>query len=218
MKKEVKFLKETKKRKSNGTIVSLFMCFCGNKFECTKTRIKIGKTKSCGCLKFSNIEGKRFGKLIAVRRSKERVDKWVCKCDCGNTKDILTRSLNSGNTKSCGCLLRLTGKDHPHWNKNIDENHRIYKRSYDEYYIFRKKVHIRDKYECKICGYKGKKIVVHHLDSYHKNKDLRLKVNNAVVLCADCHDQFHCEYGQKNNTKEQFFEFYWGEINDNYRY
>ena len=32
--------------------------------------------------------------------------KWHCRCKCGTELDIDTRNLNSGHTKSCGCLQR----------------------------------------------------------------------------------------------------------------
>ena len=32
--------------------------------------------------------------------------KWHCKCKCGKELDVDTRNLNSGHTKSCGCLQR----------------------------------------------------------------------------------------------------------------
>lgn len=32
--------------------------------------------------------------------------KWHCKCKCGTELDVDTRNLNSGHTKSCGCLQR----------------------------------------------------------------------------------------------------------------
>lgn len=31
---------------------------------------------------------------------------WRCRCDCGNEKDILSTSLTSGHTQSCGCLQK----------------------------------------------------------------------------------------------------------------
>lgn len=37
-----------------------------------------------------------------VNRFRSRV--WKCKCDCGNTTFVVTNSLNTGNTKSCGCI------------------------------------------------------------------------------------------------------------------
>jgi hypothetical protein len=50
--------------------------------------------------------GKRFGRLVVIKRSgtKYRQPLWSCKCDCG--KEIKTTSclLIRGKTKSCGCL------------------------------------------------------------------------------------------------------------------
>lgn len=59
--------------------------------------------------------GERYGNLVVL--SFDRTD-WVvsktgkeytriyflCKCDCGNEVSVVTNSLTSGNTKSCGCL------------------------------------------------------------------------------------------------------------------
>jgi hypothetical protein len=52
---------------------------------------------------FDNISGRRFGRLIAnVRIGK----KWLCACDCGQTKEINPSNLKRGFTKSCGCMNR----------------------------------------------------------------------------------------------------------------
>lgn len=56
-----------------------------------------------------NLEGKRFGRLIAVSsESIYRKDRWLtywkCQCDCGKIKTIVASSLTSGLTQSCGCL------------------------------------------------------------------------------------------------------------------
>lgn len=59
--------------------------------------------------KFIDLTGQRFGKLTVVKIDKKSNDghyKWLCKCDCGAKKSILGKSLNSGKTKSCGCLIR----------------------------------------------------------------------------------------------------------------
>ncbi len=65
-----------------------------------------------------DLVGKRFGKLIVKEKHPERTRsgkvQWVCICDCGNETVTYTGSLNSGNTKSCGCqraiAARSTGK------------------------------------------------------------------------------------------------------------
>lgn len=47
----------------------------------------------------------RYGRLIILsfgRKGKYKTA--VCKCDCGSTKEVYLSNLNSGKTKSCGCL------------------------------------------------------------------------------------------------------------------
>lgn len=56
-----------------------------------------------------NLIGKRFGKLIVVGKSgvnKHGNTLWICRCDCGNDSIVSNNNLQSGNTKSCGCLRR----------------------------------------------------------------------------------------------------------------
>jgi hypothetical protein len=61
--------------------------------------------------------GKQFGKLKVIELDhKKRRSYWLCKCDCGNVKTIRGTSLTSGATKSCGCLSRRTGENHPRFN------------------------------------------------------------------------------------------------------
>jgi hypothetical protein len=62
-------------------------------------------------MKRVNLIGKRFGKLTVIAKA-DRTDKgnnqyWLCKCGCGNYKEIRGNHLNSGNTKTCGCLRKL---------------------------------------------------------------------------------------------------------------
>lgn len=50
--------------------------------------------------------GQRFGKLIAITPTEERIHGkvvWLCQCDCGNTCKVMSTRLASGHTKSCGC-------------------------------------------------------------------------------------------------------------------
>ena len=58
-----------------------------------------------------DITGKKFGMLTVLRRLKEKVKGhtvWECLCDCGNKTIVPAYRLTSGNTKSCGCLHKLT--------------------------------------------------------------------------------------------------------------
>jgi len=40
--------------------------------------------------------------------------------------------------------------------------------------------------------------------SWGSNKNLRLNINNGIILCEKHHVLFHREFGQKNNTEKQF--------------
>lgn len=60
--------------------------------------------------KLLNLEGRRFGKLTVLEQAEHRGGRvaWRCICDCGEEKDILSTSLTSGKTISCGCFRRAT--------------------------------------------------------------------------------------------------------------
>jgi len=84
-----------------------------------------------------NLIGYQFGKLKVIEeatkyksKSNERT-RWICKCKCGNTKEIVSTSLTSGNTKSCGCV-------HKEKSKERLTKHDIGKRPSKEYSLERK--------------------------------------------------------------------------------
>lgn len=55
--------------------------------------------------------GKRYGRLVAMRRGENLPDgrvTWDCECDCGKIKNVPGNSLSGGNTRSCGCLVKDT--------------------------------------------------------------------------------------------------------------
>ena len=61
--------------------------------------------------------GRKFGRLTILEDSGKRKLKtgggpriiWLCRCDCGNLKEVFTSRLTSGTTRSCGCLRRTHG-------------------------------------------------------------------------------------------------------------
>jgi len=50
-----------------------------------------------------DLSGQRFGRLVAVSKADGR---WLCRCDCGGTKRVLTRHLRDGSIRSCGCITK----------------------------------------------------------------------------------------------------------------
>ena len=99
-------------------------CDCGNEKSIAGSALKSGATQSCGCLNkeinsqpknILNMVGKKFGKLTVIKRAGTHISTcgqkkplWLCECDCGNQKMIISEDLKSGHTKSCGCLPTKT--------------------------------------------------------------------------------------------------------------
>ena len=61
--------------------------------------------------------GKRYGLLLVVEKLDRRehdTSVYLCKCDCGNFKEVNINKFRTGHTKSCGCLKNkirdLTGQ------------------------------------------------------------------------------------------------------------
>lgn len=53
-----------------------------------------------------DLTGRRFGRLVAlgpISKSLSTQIIWRCVCDCGNSSDVISQSLRSGATISCGC-------------------------------------------------------------------------------------------------------------------
>lgn len=62
-----------------------------------------------------DLSGQTFGRLTAIKRvgTKSRSALWLCRCDCGNHKEIISSNLRRGVTQSCGCLaLEVAKKVH----------------------------------------------------------------------------------------------------------
>ena len=93
-------------------------CDCGNTLLVVITYLQFGRVRSCGCLcrettaklgrtGVKDITGRRFGRLVAIERTKEQQYRnylWQCRCDCGSMVVVGGSNLRSGHTMSCGCL------------------------------------------------------------------------------------------------------------------
>lgn len=58
------------------------------------------------------IKGDRYGRLTIINEIKQIGNgrRFLCKCDCGNKKEVNLSKLTSDNTKSCGCLQQESRK------------------------------------------------------------------------------------------------------------
>ena len=66
-----------------------------------------------------DLTGQRFGRLVAISSKMDNDNRrcvWICKCDCGNYKEVTTVNLTHGLTSSCGCLQKetLAGRNKTH--------------------------------------------------------------------------------------------------------
>lgn len=63
-----------------------------------------------------DLTGERFGRLLVISRAEDAVTissgkkrtrrRWLCKCDCGNTKVVYHDNLLGDKTHSCGCIQK----------------------------------------------------------------------------------------------------------------
>lgn len=78
-----------------------------------------------------DLTDRRFGRLRVVKeagKTKGGHIKWQCDCDCGNKVCVATDKLNSGHTKSCGCL-----RDEKSLSRNEERRTRYKKENPKEY-------------------------------------------------------------------------------------
>lgn len=102
-------LEPTRERSSGGATLWRCRCDCGAECLAASTQLTQGYKKSCGCLGHPPLKdyvGKQFGQLtVKAYHGKVRgMHRWECLCDCGNTTLVGQTLLQTGKTKSCGCL------------------------------------------------------------------------------------------------------------------
>lgn len=91
-------------------------CDCGTTRWFNKNDVISGHIKTCGCgiglinPAYIDETGNKYGRLTVIEdagRDKNGRVLWKCKCDCGNYKIALGKSLRAGLVQSCGCLHSL---------------------------------------------------------------------------------------------------------------
>jgi hypothetical protein len=96
---------------------SFFKCICGNEFETRNFNLTRGQSNKCpDCVsmartsakcvkigdKFDNLTIIGFTRIYCKSENGRLIA--VCKCICGNEKNIRIDNLTSTNTHSCGCM------------------------------------------------------------------------------------------------------------------
>lgn len=109
-------VRPTEGRGRNGDTMWLCRCDCGNEVTAELGRLTGGSRKSCGCLShppLKEFQGKRFGRLTVVEYAGKEggMHRWKCVCDCGRETTVGQSLLQTGKTRSCGCLQAVTYRD-----------------------------------------------------------------------------------------------------------
>ena len=208
----------------NGTGITKCLCHC----DCGKTNIlryaynlKKAELSSCGCAKKEvvkqscgkDINGKRFGRLVVLETYWEEIPPKVkCKCDCGNIFISRKNDVQSGHTKSCGCINADVLKeinDVDHTGKISDYGVEILSKSGKNKYN-------QQLWNCK-CGYCGRlfeelpaRILNNHVRSCGclKNSSTESMINDFLTdLGVDYKREFGFDDCKSNKNYKLRFDF-----------
>lgn len=96
-------------QRASGTVVWKCRCDCGGEVSASLHQLCSGYRKSCGCLSHPPLKdfiGKQFGRLTVTGYAGKRdgMHRWECRCSCGRETVVGQTLLQTGKTKSCGCL------------------------------------------------------------------------------------------------------------------
>ena len=83
-------------------------CDCGKEHTVIGSNLIRGTTISCGCKRYKNLEGQKFGKLTVIKRSdkygsrgKRKTQLWECRCECGAITYKATDTLTNPDISMC---------------------------------------------------------------------------------------------------------------------
>lgn len=184
------------------------LCLCGVFKKVDISGLRSGRSKSCGCLakeisreqgkkSFKDISGKIFGKLLVLKRSENNIPKlvrYICKCDCGNIREVSSSNLKYGHTKSCGCLAKTIHIKHHMY------NHPIYK----VYFSMKSRCHNKKNKRYKNYGGRGIVMCDEWKDSFEQfYKDMGPKPSPKHSIDRINNNGNYCKENCKWSTREQ---------------
>lgn len=110
--------------------------------------------------------GNRYGKLTVLKdagikktKSGNRIHIILCKCDCGNIKEIRLPDAKSGKINSCGCIAKQKIAELGKKNKRGNPKHNLYySKQYKIYHNIKSKIKNRNNKKYKYCGAVGVKM------------------------------------------------------------
>lgn len=108
---------ETTQSHGNKQIYWKCRCDCGTIKSVQGSSLRSEHTRSCGCLQkevaskntLKDLTGQCFGYLTVLKRDEskpkghQKKAYWICQCECGKQISVISDSLLSRHTNSCGC-------------------------------------------------------------------------------------------------------------------
>ena len=194
----------------------LCKCECGNEKNIKQSNLINGNSKSCGCSKYSDLTGKKFGRLIVIKlHNREKNAKWLCRCECGNEKIVSQGNLITNHIQSCGCLFKEVHKiGNPKHNLYYTRIYKIWKGMKDRCYLITNQAYER---------YGGRGITIcdewkNNVENfynwsmengYEENLTIDRIDNNKGYSPDNCRWATRLE--QQNNTRKNIYYEYNGE-------
>ena len=134
-------------------------------------------------------------------------------CDeCGDIRQTMVSEYTPLCIK-CSCtknspFKNMVGSKNIHYNPTYSDEERelVLKQSRGgKFGVWALDVKKKDGFKCVLClDDKGGNLNSHHLNSFGAHPSGRTDILNGICLCERCHKEFHKEYGNKVNTREQF--------------
>ncbi len=165
-------------------------------------------------MKLNDITNQRFGRLTVIKRAESKNGRtmWLCKCDCGNYKNISSSSLTRGTTKSCGCynLEKLSERAKHNMSKTrlykiwSCMKYRCYGKNHKEFYLYGDRgITVCDDWQEFTGFYKWAK------DKYFEGSSIDRIDPNGNYEPSNC--RFADKYTQANNKRNNKYYVYKGE-------
>jgi hypothetical protein len=148
-----------------------------------------------------SLKNYRSGRLVALYPEEQRTPdghvRWRCKCDCGNEVTVQSNNLTRATgTKSCGCLRSEAAKrrlkKEGAWNEGKSYAISGGTHCYKTRHAWSKAVIRQLGNKCSKCQWDKARCDVHH--KIPKAKGGLNTIENAVVLCPNCHREEHCDF------------------------
>jgi len=212
-------IKESETKKESTYVFTV--CDCGKESEASLSRIVRGVKKSCGCSMNKTIVntkhqamdyeiiGQQYGKLTVLEKTNKRKNGsivYLCKCDCGNTKEVPASRLRKNITKSCGCIV-------PEKISNLQQWMKQYKRSAGsrniKWELTEEHFEVLTSDNCYYCGQEPNNIIAatKSFQPYICNGIDRVNseigyINGNVVPCCK-----FCNMAKHTNTVQEFTDW-----------